>query len=54
MLRTTILLVEDDREIRTLLGGYLTGEGFEVDLAEDGGAWTVRCGGARRISSSST
>jgi two-component system OmpR family response regulator len=38
MLNTTILLVEDDREIRTLLGGFLTAEGFAVDLAEDGRA----------------
>ena len=32
----TILLVEDDREIRTLLSDFLAGEGFEVDVADGG------------------
>jgi two-component system OmpR family response regulator len=33
-----ILLVEDDREIRTLLSDFLTGEGFEVEAADGGAA----------------
>jgi two-component system, OmpR family, response regulator len=35
MPRKTILLVEDDRDIRTLLGAFLSGEGFDVAMAED-------------------
>jgi two-component system OmpR family response regulator len=31
-----ILLVEDDRDIRTLLGRYLTGQGFRVTQVPDG------------------
>lgn len=31
-----ILVVDDDREIRTLLGRYLQEQGFRVTLAEDG------------------
>jgi two-component system OmpR family response regulator len=38
MSSATILVVEDDREIRSLLGGFLMQEGFAVDLAEDGRA----------------
>lgn len=34
----TILLVEDDREIRSLLADFLTREGYGVLAAEDGGA----------------
>ncbi|HUL10371.1 MAG TPA: response regulator [Candidatus Acidoferrum sp.] len=34
----TILLVEDDREIRTLLSDFLVGEGFEVEVADGGAA----------------
>ncbi len=34
--RKTILLVEDDPEIRGLLGDFLTREGFAAELAEDG------------------
>jgi len=32
----TILLVEDDREIRTLLSDFLAGEGFDVEVADGG------------------
>ncbi|HUH85936.1 MAG TPA: response regulator [Stellaceae bacterium] len=35
MPRKTILLVEDDHDIRTLLAGFLSGEGFDVAMAED-------------------
>lgn len=31
-----ILLVDDDRELATMLGEYLRGEGFAVELAHDG------------------
>lgn len=31
-----ILLVDDDRELATMLGEYLRGEGFDVELAHDG------------------
>jgi two-component system OmpR family response regulator len=34
----TILLVEDDREIRTLLSDFLAGEGFDVAVADGGEA----------------
>ena len=34
----SILLVEDDRDIRTLLADFLAREGFAVDIAEDGAA----------------
>ncbi|TIS17560.1 MAG: response regulator, partial [Mesorhizobium sp.] len=30
-----ILVVDDDREIRTLLGRYLDGQGFRVSVATD-------------------
>ncbi|TIX09374.1 MAG: response regulator, partial [Mesorhizobium sp.] len=30
-----ILVVDDDREIRTLLGRYLDGQGFRVSVAAD-------------------
>ncbi|SDJ58278.1 response regulator transcription factor [Microbulbifer yueqingensis] len=33
-----ILLVDDDRELTDLLAEYLTGEGFEVTVANDGGS----------------
>ena len=33
-----ILIVDDDPELRELLRGYLGGNGFEVDVAEDGAA----------------
>ena len=33
-----ILIVDDDPELRALLRDYLGGNGFEVDLAEDGAA----------------
>jgi two-component system, OmpR family, response regulator len=34
----SILFVEDDRDIRTLLADFLTREGFSVEVAEDSGA----------------
>ncbi|HUN47949.1 MAG TPA: response regulator, partial [Stellaceae bacterium] len=34
--RKSVLLVEDDPEIRSLLGDFLTREGFAMALAEDG------------------
>jgi two-component system OmpR family response regulator len=34
----SILFVEDDRDIRTLLADFLTREGFAVEVAEDGAA----------------
>ena len=34
----SILFVEDDRDIRTLLADFLAREGFAVDIAEDGTA----------------
>jgi DNA-binding response OmpR family regulator len=34
----TILVVDDDEEIRTLLGDYLHGAGFQVQTAADGNA----------------
>ena len=34
----SILLVEDDRDIRTLLADFLAREGFAVEVAEDGAA----------------
>ena len=32
----SILFVEDDRDIRTLLADFLVREGFAVEVAEDG------------------
>ena len=34
----SILFVEDDRDIRTLLADFLAREGFVVEVAEDGAA----------------
>ena len=31
-----ILIVEDDTEIRELLGTYLKGQGYDIDYAENG------------------
>ncbi len=39
--RARILLVEDDRELASVLRRHLTDEGFTVDLASDG-EWAVR------------
>lgn len=36
--RRTVLVVEDDADIRALLAGFLAREGFEVDTADDGAA----------------
>ncbi len=36
--RKMVMVVEDDPEIRALLGAFLTREGFEVELAADGTA----------------
>ncbi|MCC7049627.1 MAG: response regulator [Alphaproteobacteria bacterium] len=36
--RLHILVVDDDERIRTMLQRYLTGEGFDVSLAGEGGA----------------
>ena len=38
-----ILVVDDDARIRDLLRRYLTQEGFEVMVAEDGKALTASC-----------
>jgi two-component system phosphate regulon response regulator OmpR len=38
MMMSTILLVEDDREIRALLAELLEREGFDVDVADGGAA----------------
>ena len=35
MPKPTILIVEDDPEIRRLVGDFLIHEGYEVELAED-------------------
>ncbi|MGF7162790.1 two-component system OmpR family response regulator [Rhodoligotrophos appendicifer] len=35
MTQTHILVVDDDKEIRTLLGRYLVGQGFKVSVAAD-------------------
>ena len=35
MPKPTILIVEDDPEIRRLVGDFLVQEGYEVELAED-------------------
>lgn len=35
-IRRKLLIVEDDAEIRNLLKGFLTGNGFEVEEAKDG------------------
>lgn len=43
----TLLLVEDDREIRSLLADFLTREGFAVLVAEDGGAMDRLLAGTR-------
>ncbi|MBN9672036.1 response regulator [Roseibium aggregatum] len=34
--KKTVLIVDDDPEIRRLIAGFLRGEGFEVELAGDG------------------
>jgi two-component system OmpR family response regulator len=36
--RSRILVVDDDEKIRTMLRRYLTEEGFDVDVAAEGGA----------------
>lgn len=36
--RTRILIADDDRELRDALADVLRGEGYEVDLADDGQA----------------
>lgn len=36
-MQNRVLLVEDDEELRTLLARYLTGQGFEVREAANGG-----------------
>ena len=37
---TTILVIDDARNIRTLVAGYLEGEGYRVLTASNGGrAW---------------
>jgi len=36
MEKKTVLIVDDDPEIRRLIAGFLRGEGFEVELAGDG------------------
>ena len=36
---TTILIAEDDADIREVLRLYLEGEGFAVAEAEDGRSW---------------
>jgi two-component system OmpR family response regulator len=41
-----ILIVDDDPELRELLRGYLGGNGFEVDVAEDGAAMRSRIAAA--------
>ncbi len=41
-----ILIVDDDPELRELLRGYLGGNGFEVDVAEDGAAMRQRIAAA--------
>ncbi|WP_029353731.1 response regulator [Bosea sp. 117] len=44
--RRTVLIVEDDLDIQTLLAGFLSREGFEVEVAEDGASLDralVRC-----------
>jgi len=34
-MRPRILLVDDDRLLREVIGEYLSNHGYEVDLAED-------------------
>jgi two-component system OmpR family response regulator len=41
-----ILIVDDDPELRELLRGYLGGNGFAVDVAEDGAAMRQRIAAA--------
>ena len=41
-----ILIVDDDPELRELLRGYLGGNGYEVDAAEDGAAMRQRIAAA--------
>ncbi len=41
-----ILVVDDDPELRELLRGYLGGNGFDVDVAEDGAAMRKRMAAA--------
>ncbi|MFY7959293.1 MAG: response regulator [Elsteraceae bacterium] len=42
-----ILLVEDDRDIRSLLGRYLTDQGFRVTLVQDGRGMTQALSASR-------
>ena len=42
-----ILVVDDDKELRSLLARFLTGNGFRVSVAQDGAAMTQTMSAAR-------
>jgi hypothetical protein len=52
--RATVLVVDDDRDVRDILGHYFTAKGYDVETLESRTESSARWSGLVRTSSSST